>query len=68
MPLQPWGGNSFRTLHPDFNRFTLKFERLGECDHRRQLGPVNNLFGTGSAAPNRAVGPGAGEARRPIWQ
>jgi len=27
--LQPWGGELFRTTHPDFRAFTLMFERLG---------------------------------------
>ena len=26
-PLQYWGGDMFRTLHPGFRKFTLKFER-----------------------------------------
>ena len=27
-PLQPWGGEIFRTTHPDFRGFSLKFDRV----------------------------------------
>ena len=27
--LQPWGGDLFRTTHPQFRQFTVKFERTG---------------------------------------
>jgi hypothetical protein len=30
-PLQPWGGEIFRTTHPSFRRFSLMFERSGHA-------------------------------------
>ncbi len=36
--LQPWGGELFRTTHPDFRDFSLMFERRGGDGHRRELG------------------------------
>ncbi len=47
--LQPWGGDSFRTLHPVYRRFTLMFERTGGKVDRAAWGP-NSFVRDGSAA------------------
>ena len=39
--LQPWGGNLFRTTHPDFRAFTLKFERKGAAASGASWGPAS---------------------------
>jgi CubicO group peptidase (beta-lactamase class C family) len=52
MPLQAWGGDSFRTLHPDFRRFSLKFERSGNAITGAAWGPLN--FVRAQAAGNFA--------------
>lgn len=49
VPLQPWGGELFRTLHPDFRRFTLKFERTGHVITGASWGP-SSFVRAGSAA------------------
>jgi hypothetical protein len=50
--LQPWGGYSFRTTHPRFRRYALKFERAGGAITAVSWGP--NTFvreGSGAAQP-----------------
>jgi CubicO group peptidase (beta-lactamase class C family) len=50
--LQPWGGYSFRTTHPRFKRYALKFERTGGAISAVSWGP--NTFvreGSGAAQP-----------------
>ena len=50
--LQNWGDNLFRTTHPDFRGFTLKFEHKGSAITGASWGP--NSFvkdGTGAALP-----------------
>jgi hypothetical protein len=50
--LQPWGGESFRTTHPRFRQFTLKFERTSGAVTAVSWGP--NTFvrqGSGAAQP-----------------
>ena len=37
--LQPWGGDLFRTTHPAFRQFTLKFERKGNAIVGASWGP-----------------------------
>ena len=37
--LQPWGGDLFRTTHPQFHAFTLKFERAGGAVSGAVWGP-----------------------------
>ena len=37
--LQPWGGDLFRTTHPSFHAFTLKFERTGAAVSGAIWGP-----------------------------
>jgi D-alanyl-D-alanine carboxypeptidase len=37
--LQPWGGELFRTIHPDFHAFTLMFERRGSAIVGASWGP-----------------------------
>ncbi|HKC02870.1 MAG TPA: serine hydrolase domain-containing protein [Sphingomicrobium sp.] len=39
--LQPWGGNLFRTTHPDFRAFTLKFDRKGPVASGANWGPAS---------------------------
>jgi len=41
--LQPWGDDTFRTLHPDFHAFTLMFERKGPLVTLANWGP--NSYG-----------------------
>jgi CubicO group peptidase (beta-lactamase class C family) len=41
--LQPWGGDLFRTTHPAFHRFTLKFERTGGAVSGAVWGPNGYL-------------------------
>ena len=40
-PLQPWGNDLFRTTHPDFRAFTLKFERKGAAITGAVWGPAS---------------------------
>jgi len=49
MPLQPWGGDTFRTLHPDFRQFVLKFDRSGNAVTGAVWGPAQ-FVRAGSAA------------------
>jgi CubicO group peptidase (beta-lactamase class C family) len=39
--LQPWGGDLFRTTHPVFRQFTLKFERTGKAITGASWGPAS---------------------------
>jgi CubicO group peptidase (beta-lactamase class C family) len=51
-PLQPWAPDLFRTTHPDFRDFTLKFERSKGIITGASWGP--NAFvreGSGAAVP-----------------
>jgi D-alanyl-D-alanine carboxypeptidase len=48
-PLQPWGGELFRTTHPAFRAFTLMFERRGKGVTSASWGPSTYLR-SGSAA------------------
>ena len=38
-PLQPWGGDIFRTTHPSFRAFSLMFERKGNAVSAAFWGP-----------------------------
>ena len=49
-PLQPWGGDVFRTIHPAFRSFSLKFERSGRAIAGATWGPATFLR-QGSSAP-----------------
>ncbi|MFL6829093.1 MAG: serine hydrolase domain-containing protein [Sphingomicrobium sp.] len=42
-PLQPWGGDIFRTTHPAFRRFSLKFERTRGAIAGASWGPSRFL-------------------------
>ena len=42
-PLQPWGGEIFRTTHPSFRAFSLMFERRGEAVATASWGPATYL-------------------------
>jgi CubicO group peptidase (beta-lactamase class C family) len=48
--LQPWGDETFRTTHPDFRQFSLKFERKGAVVTGGVWGPLSFVRG-GSAPP-----------------
>jgi CubicO group peptidase (beta-lactamase class C family) len=48
--LQPWGGEIFRTTHPDFHAFNLMFERSGGAVTGAAWGP-NSFAREGSASP-----------------
>jgi CubicO group peptidase (beta-lactamase class C family) len=53
--LQPWGGDSFRTSHPAFRRFSLMFDRNGGKVTSAAWGPgtfVREGSGTAAAAPS----------------
>ena len=39
--LQPWGGDVFRTTHPDFRNFSLLFERKGAAITGASWGPAS---------------------------
>ena len=39
--LQPWGDDSFRTTHPDFRHYSLKFERTGTVVTGAVWGPAS---------------------------
>jgi CubicO group peptidase (beta-lactamase class C family) len=41
--LQPWGGDIFRTTHPDFRDYSLKFERSGSAITGASWGPSSFL-------------------------
>ena len=49
-PLQPWGNDLFRTTHPDFRAFTLKFERKGGAIIGAVWGPAAFLRQGSTAA------------------
>jgi D-alanyl-D-alanine carboxypeptidase len=50
--LQPWGGELFRTTHPDFRQFTLMFERAGNVVARANWGSAAYLrIGSGGQLP-----------------
>ena len=51
--LQPWGGDVFRTTHPAFSQFSLKFERAHDAITGASWGPATYLR-QGSAAPASA--------------
>jgi hypothetical protein len=48
-PLQPWGGDIFRTLHPSFHAFSLWFERKGNAVTAAFWGPATYLRAGSSA-------------------
>ncbi|MCL6728947.1 serine hydrolase domain-containing protein [Sphingomonas hankyongi] len=49
-PLQSWGGETFRTLHPAFRFFSLLFERKGTTVSRAHWGPASFVrAGSGAA-------------------
>ena len=39
--LQPWGDDTFRTTHPDYRHFSLKFERTGAAVTGAVWGPAS---------------------------
>jgi hypothetical protein len=49
-PLQPWGGEIFRTTHPDFRQFSLRFEKAGAAITGASWGPAA-FVRQGSARP-----------------
>ncbi len=51
-PLQAWGGNQFRTTHPEFARYCLLFERLGPRVTGASWGPAQFAK---QGAPNSAI-------------
>lgn len=58
--LEPWGGELFRTTHPDFRDFTLMFERRGAAVVGASWGPASFArAGSVSAFPpsNPALAP-----------
>jgi hypothetical protein len=54
--LQPWGGEIFRTTHPDFHAFNLMFERSGGAVTGAAWGS-NSFAREGSARPLAASDP-----------
>jgi CubicO group peptidase (beta-lactamase class C family) len=42
-PLQPWGGELFRTTHPSFRAFTFMFDRKGSSINSVSWGPSSYL-------------------------
>lgn len=48
--LQPWGGETFRTTHPDFRQFSIMFERKGNAITAAAWGAMTYLR-NGSSAP-----------------
>ncbi|HEX8840843.1 MAG TPA: serine hydrolase domain-containing protein [Sphingomicrobium sp.] len=48
--LQPWGDELFRTTHPDFRHFSLKFEKSGAAVSGANWGPAS-FVRQGSARP-----------------
>ena len=48
--LQPWGGEVFRTTHPDFRQYSIKFEKSGAAVTGASWGPASFLR-QGSARP-----------------
>ena len=50
--LQPWGGEMFRTTHPDFRAFTLMFERKGPAATAASWGSASYARdGSGAVLP-----------------
>ena len=50
--LQPWGDDTFRTLHPDFRRFSLLFDRKGPVVTGASWGPASYIRdGSGAVLP-----------------
>lgn len=49
--LQPWGGDLFRTTHPTFRRFTLKFERTSGHITGASWGPASYVRAGSGARP-----------------
>ena len=58
-PLQPWGGEIFRTTHPSFRAFSLMFERRGTAVTAASWGP-NAYVRAGSGAKPAASDPALG--------
>jgi len=57
-PLQPWGENVFRTLHPDFRDFTLMFEKVQGVMSVAHWGPdtfIREGHMGGQRVPDRAL-------------
>ncbi len=51
-PLQPWGGDVFRTTHPSFRAFSLMFERKGNAVNAAFWGPSTYVRnGTAARVP-----------------
>ena len=51
-PLQPWGGDVFRTTHPSFRAFSLMFERKGNAVSAAFWGPSTYVRnGTAARVP-----------------
>lgn len=51
-PLQPWGGDIFRSTHPSFRAFSLMFERKGNIVSAAFWGPSTYIRkGTASQVP-----------------
>jgi hypothetical protein len=51
-PLQPWGGEIFRTTHPDFRQFSLKFDKSGAAVTGVNWGPESFVRqGSGRSTP-----------------
>jgi D-alanyl-D-alanine carboxypeptidase len=59
--LQPWGDDIFRTTHPDFHQFSVKFERTSSAVSGASWGPTS-YFREGVARPI----PGANPALAPL--
>jgi CubicO group peptidase (beta-lactamase class C family) len=55
-PLQPWGGDIFRTTHPAFRQFSLMFERAKGAVTGASWGPLS-FVREGSAAAVRPSNP-----------
>jgi D-alanyl-D-alanine carboxypeptidase len=62
-PLQPWGGELFRTTHPSFRSFSLLFDRKGSTVSAASWGPSTYLRNGSTArvpASNRELAKLAG--------
>jgi CubicO group peptidase (beta-lactamase class C family) len=55
-PLQWWGGDIFRTIHPAFRQFSLMFERTKGAITGASWGPLSFVRG-GSSAPTAPSNP-----------
>jgi D-alanyl-D-alanine carboxypeptidase len=49
--LQPWGGDLFRTTHPTFRRFTLRFERTSGHITGASWGPASYVRAGSAGRP-----------------